>query len=60
MKSGKIQVIVTEYSMDNSTISLHFTGVGGAGTLQAVQIGHSDGVSSSVLRFFSARTVHTG
>lgn len=44
----KIQVVVTKYTMDNSSISLHFVGLGGAGSLQAVQIGHSDGVSSSM------------
>ena len=48
MPPGKIQVVVTEYIMDNSTISLHFTGVGGAGSLRAVQIGHSEGVSRSI------------
>lgn len=48
MAPGKIQVVVTTYTMDNSSISLHFVGLGGAGSLQAVQIGHSDGVSSSM------------
>ena len=39
--------------MDNSTISLHFTGVAlaAASSLQAVQIGHSDGVSGSPRSF---------
>lgn len=53
MPSGKIQVVVTEYTMDNSTISLHFTGVALAAgsSLQAVQIGHSDGVSGGPRSF---------
>ena len=42
---GTIRVVVTEYTMDNSIISLHLSGVAGAGSLQAVQIGHADGVS---------------
>ena len=57
MPSGKIQVVVTEYTMDNSTISLHFTGAGGPGSLQAVQIGHSDGVSSSPRSFLQELSV---
>lgn len=48
MAPGNIQVVVTNYTMDNSSISLHFVGLGGTGSLQAVQIGHSDGVSSSI------------
>lgn len=50
MPPGKMVVVVTEYIIDNSTISLHFTGVGAAGSLQAVQIGHSDGVRRSIPR----------
>lgn len=44
---GTIQVVVTEYTMDNSTVSLHLNQVAGASSLQAVQIGHSDGVSTA-------------
>lgn len=39
-----IQVVVTEYNMDHSNISLHLTEVAGSGSLQAVQIGHADEV----------------
>lgn len=39
-----IQLMVTQYSMDHSNISLHFDDVTGSGSLQAVQIGHADEV----------------
>ena len=39
-----IQVVVAEYDMDHSNISLHLTEVAGGGSLQAVQIGHADEV----------------
>ena len=39
-----IQLMVTQYIMDHSNISLHFYDVAGSGSLQAVQIGHADEV----------------
>lgn len=41
---GMIQLMVTEYSINHSNISLHFYDVAGSGSLQAVQIGHADEV----------------
>ncbi|DBA79253.1 TPA: hypothetical protein ACH3X1_009067 [Trebouxia sp. C0004] len=41
---GMIQLVVTQYSMDHSNISLQFYDMAGSGSLQAVQIGHADEV----------------
>ena len=54
-----IEVAVTEYSMNSSSISLHFNNVSGTGNLQAVQIGHADQVIPLILQSAMSAKVTT-